>query len=298
MAAPQMATAAPPARNEPLRSSGWGSRMASSTRVGSVRGTEVFVHWSVAVGMVLVFVVNASAVDDGTLSSGEVTLAGLLAAISLYVFVLLHEFGHVEAHRCVGSGVSSVTLMMLGGATVPKDGAAVLELYGRRRGTKAWVHFAGPLVNIVLFLVFLGLYRAADGWAFVYMAALNAVLAVYNLLPVSPLDGGEILLDLLLCCLPLHVAAYATYSIAVVGAFALIIFFVVVEGGGGLFSIVICLLIAAISAYRAHLVWKTAGLPPEQRNVIVGRITGAGNAPGPGTFGGAASGGGGGGSRV
>lgn len=120
--------------------------------------------------------------------------------LALFAIVLLHEFGHALACRQTGGRADQIVLWPLGGVAYvsPPD----------RPGAHLWSIAAGPLVNVLLVPVFYGLIHlgAQQDWAtqqpnlaeLVRMLALiNFVLLVFNLLPVYPLDGGQILRALL-----------------------------------------------------------------------------------------------------
>ena len=119
---------------------------------------------------------------------------------ALFGVVLLHEFGHALACRQTGGEADTIVLWPLGGIAFVKPPA--------RPGAYLWSIAAGPLVNVVLFPLFtlfaFVLVRLhwktvhPDFYQFVLTVwYMNAVLLVINLLPVYPLDGGQILRGLL-----------------------------------------------------------------------------------------------------
>jgi Zn-dependent protease len=114
----------------------------------------------------------------------------------LFLIVLLHEFGHAFACRQVGGRAEHILLWPLGGVAYISP--------PQRPGALLWSIVAGPLVNVLLIVPLGALWYFADvlDWAetmpdleqFVTMVALiNVVLLVFNLLPIYPLDGGQIL---------------------------------------------------------------------------------------------------------
>ncbi len=120
--------------------------------------------------------------------------------LALFAIVILHEFGHSLACRQVGGTADRVVLWPLGGVAYVDP--------PQRPGATLWSIAAGPLVNVVLVPVFLGLTligrslglaeTSPDAAAWLRAVALiNVVLLVFNLLPVYPLDGGQILRSLL-----------------------------------------------------------------------------------------------------
>jgi Zn-dependent protease len=113
----------------------------------------------------------------------------------------MHEFGHALACRQVGGRADTIMLWPLGGVAyvVPPP----------RPGAMLWSIAAGPLVNAVLVPVTIGLYYLAEkvGWTgmspdlgkFLWFVAfwINLPLFIFNLIPIYPLDGGQILYALL-----------------------------------------------------------------------------------------------------
>jgi Zn-dependent protease len=120
--------------------------------------------------------------------------------VSLFVIVLLHEFGHALACRSVGGRANTIVLWPLGGIAYVSP--------PERPGAVLWSIVAGPLVNLILvpvtFVTFAwaesqGLKTSsADFYQFIWIIALmNLMLLVFNMLPIYPLDGGQILQALL-----------------------------------------------------------------------------------------------------
>ena len=123
-------------------------------------------------------------------SAGEYWLIGVMTAVLLFVCVLLHEFGHSVVAKGFGIPVPRITLFIFGGvsqiAEEPPNAAA-----------EFWIAAAGPAVSFVLAAIFWGLRpilaSAPPLQALVkYMALLNLVLGVFNLIPGFPLDGGRV----------------------------------------------------------------------------------------------------------
>ncbi len=167
------------------------------TRSGSLRlfqfsGIEVFLHWSW-------FIVGAFEINNRSDHYSSITW-NILEYLSLFLIVLLHEFGHSLACRQVGGSANQIVLWPLGGVAFVSPPP--------RPGATLWSIAAGPLVNVVLFPLLVGGYWLArtSGWeqsnpdAFNYLTAvsvINGALLVFNMIPVYPLDGGQILRSLL-----------------------------------------------------------------------------------------------------
>jgi Zn-dependent protease len=120
--------------------------------------------------------------------------------LALFVIVTLHEFGHALACRQVGGTANQIVLWPLGGVAYVSP--------PQRPGATLWSIAAGPLVNVVLLPVLITLVVTSRslGWAeaapdanefLQAVASMNLLLLVFNLLPVYPLDGGQILRSLL-----------------------------------------------------------------------------------------------------
>ncbi|MDH6057413.1 site-2 protease family protein [Umezakia ovalisporum] len=117
--------------------------------------------------------------------------AGIVMALLLFASVLLHELGHSLAARWQGIRVNSITLFMFGGI-------AAIEEESKTPGKAFQVAIAGPLVSIALFLLLsLATNITPETSPFRAMvtdlARINLVVALFNLIPGLPLDGGQVL---------------------------------------------------------------------------------------------------------
>lgn len=123
----------------------------------------------------------------------------VLEYVSLFVIVLFHEFGHALACRQTGGVADRIILWPLGGIAFVNPPP--------RPGAYLWSIAAGPLVNVILFPVLsLALFVAEVQWrlsnhdAYLLIFSLwyiNTGLLIFNLLPIYPLDGGQIVRGLL-----------------------------------------------------------------------------------------------------
>jgi Zn-dependent protease len=164
------------------------------TRSGSFRlfklfGIEVFLHWSWF--LVAVYGIQAR--------KGEYTSItwNILEYVSLFLIVLIHEFGHALACRSVGGQANQIVLWPFGGVAYVSP--------PQRPGAQLWSIAAGPLVNVILVPILTGLLLIAgplglSGDAYTFTRAIwviNLCLLIFNMLPIYPLDGGQILRSLL-----------------------------------------------------------------------------------------------------
>jgi len=122
----------------------------------------------------------------------------VLEYLALFLIVTLHEFGHSLACRQVGGEANQIVLWPLGGVAYVNP--------PQRPGATLWSIAAGPLVNVALFPVLLVLLRLSSGFAgspdahallWFLTWRIDLGLLVFNMLPIYPLDGGQILRALL-----------------------------------------------------------------------------------------------------
>lgn len=155
-------------------------------------GIEVFLHWSW-------FAVALFEVNDRGGQYSSMTW-NVLEYLALFVIVLLHEFGHALACRQVGGQANQIILWPLGGVAYVAP--------PQRPGAMLWSIAAGPLVNVVLLPILSGLLMLSGSFGGAGVMAdvhsliraiwfINCVLLAFNLLPIYPLDGGQIVRSLL-----------------------------------------------------------------------------------------------------
>ena len=167
------------------------------TRQGSIHlfrfaGIQVFLHWSWF--FVALIEINNRSKQYSSL------VWNVLEYVTLFAIVLMHEFGHALACRQVGGSADQIVLWPLGGVAYVSPPP--------RPGATLWSIAAGPLVNLVLAPVLTVLFLVARQAEmaealpnfYLFLRAIcfiNFALLIFNLLPIYPLDGGQILHSLL-----------------------------------------------------------------------------------------------------
>ena len=163
-------------------------------RIFSFKGIDVYLHWSWFVAAVFLMQHPIGRYRGGT------AIWCVLEYLCLFGLVLLHEFGHALACRQVGGQAHEIVLWPLGGVAFVSP--------PQRPGATLWSIAAGPLVNVALVPV-LEISRMAmesSGWpleipnTYAMLLAIRRInfgLLIFNLMPVYPLDGGQILRSLL-----------------------------------------------------------------------------------------------------
>ncbi|MCT7949936.1 site-2 protease family protein [Ancylothrix sp. C2] len=166
--------------------------MQGSFRVGNLFGIPFYVHFSWFIVLGLFTLTYSSELGKFTELTGLMPLGlGFIVALLLFASVLAHELGHSFVALRQGIDVKSITLFLFGGV-------ASLDRESKTPGEAFWVAIAGPLVSFLLCAVFTALNFAtstsAVGAAITgLLAAINLALALFNLIPGLPLDGGNIL---------------------------------------------------------------------------------------------------------
>lgn len=163
-----------------------------SIRLFRVAGIDVFLHWSWFVVAIYEVQVWRSMFTS--------PFWAVLLYLGLFVLVTMHEFGHALACRQVGGQADQIVLWPLGGIAFVRP--------PQRAGAMLWSIAAGPLVNLLLapILTFILHSAARAGWhetnldaylVLLWLWRINLALLFFNLLPIYPLDGGQILRALL-----------------------------------------------------------------------------------------------------
>jgi Zn-dependent protease/predicted transcriptional regulator len=167
--------------------------MGSSLTLGRIAGIRVSVHWSWLVVFALIVWTLSTGVFDATnpdLSEGARFAAAFVASLLFFVSVLLHELGHAFQARRERIEIEGISLWLFGGVATLRGGF-------RTAGAELRIAVAGPLVSLVLGILFValalaGLPEAADA-VVAWLGYVNLSLLVFNLVPAVPLDGGRIL---------------------------------------------------------------------------------------------------------
>jgi Zn-dependent protease/CBS domain-containing protein len=171
-----------------------------SIPAGRIFGVELRIHLTFL--FLLVFVWLTESASHGTATAGR----GLALVGMIFLCVVLHELGHAVVSTHAGIPAKAIILLPIGGVTLLDETQQPLE-----PGANAWkrdirIALAGPLVNLVIALVAGGVILAAAPeiqlWARPYVHSSNLPrslvwsnlgLALFNLLPAYPMDGGRVL---------------------------------------------------------------------------------------------------------
>ena len=158
--------------------------MNGSWTLGSLFGIPVRIHFTFPL------LLGGWALFELLGSGPAAALATTVLIVSVFGFVVMHEFGHALMARRFGIATRDVTLLPIGGV-------ARLERMPRDPAQELAIAVAGPAVNVALAGLFGALF-ALSGSTFVFrMMAINLGLALFNMLPAFPMDGGRVLRALL-----------------------------------------------------------------------------------------------------
>jgi len=171
--------------------------MRGSIRIGRIAGVPVGAHWSLlAIGLLLSTQLAQTILPQAHpgQSTSSYWALGLLAAVLFFAAVLAHEISHAVVARRLGVGVEGIDLWALGGL-------ARLAKEPDRPGAELAIAVAGPIGSFAAAGLFFGAEVALRALGappvvastFAWLSATNIVLAVFNLLPAAPLDGGRVL---------------------------------------------------------------------------------------------------------
>jgi len=203
--------------------------LSSSLRLARIRGVEIHFHFSMLFSIpIAYFLFRPTNVRE--------IMSALLWLIGFVLCIFLHELGHAFTAQLVGVEVKSIVIWLLGGFTN-------LSRKAEKPSYNLAISAAGPLVNmllgflcvlgyIVLSFLFLPFYRNTElflwGQTFVNLffslALVNMILVVFNLLPIYPLDGGNIMHSLMEMFFGRSNADLITFLISIPVLLALILF--------------------------------------------------------------------------
>jgi Zn-dependent protease len=168
--------------------------MQSSFPLGRIAGIPVSANWSLIIllgllGWQLDQTIYPAA--DPGLSPGTYLAMGTISAVAFALSILLHEFGHAIEARREGMTIHSITLWLFGGV-------ARFEGFFPSGAAEIRIALTGPAVSLVLGLGLFGVANLtglphAAQTVFWWLAMINLILAVFNMLPALPLDGGRTL---------------------------------------------------------------------------------------------------------
>lgn len=148
-----------------------------SLSLGRIRGIPVRAHWSMAL---------VAALFGVSLASSLGVIAGSIAVVAFFASILAHELGHAFVARRYGVNTESIDLWALGGV-------ARLDREAPTPRADGFIAVAGPFVSLVIGLVTIAPALVFRSNVLAWIGVVNLALAVFNMLPGAPLDGGRVL---------------------------------------------------------------------------------------------------------
>ncbi|WP_028484573.1 site-2 protease family protein [Thioalkalivibrio sp. ALE17] len=161
--------------------------------LGHIRGIRIQLH----ISWVFILVLLVASMSTGfhhqypEWSLAMAAATALVTALLFFTSILAHELGHSIVALRRGVPVESITLFIFGGV-------AQMERDPERAEDEFWIAIAGPAVSVALALAFAALAQATAGGyepipvALGWLALINVIVAIFNLIPGFPLDGGRV----------------------------------------------------------------------------------------------------------
>jgi Zn-dependent protease/predicted transcriptional regulator len=173
--------------------------MESSIKLGRVFGVEIGLHYTwIVIALLIAFsLASHFQMTHPDWEGGVAWVTAIVTAVLFFASIIVHELSHAMVAKMRNLPVHSITLFALGGV-------AKLEKDAGDASTEFWMGIVGPITSAVLGLLFLGLSRAL-GWTalaepetplmamLVWLGYTNILLAIFNMIPGFPMDGGRVL---------------------------------------------------------------------------------------------------------
>jgi Zn-dependent protease/predicted transcriptional regulator len=173
--------------------------MHSNIKLGRISGIEIGLHysWFIIAALIALSLSEHFRQVSPNWGTSQIWIVALLTAVLFFVTLLLHELSHSLVAQARGLKVTAITLFALGGVSQIQDEATEAK-------TEFWVAIAGPIASLIIgfgslaIAVGLGWQRSAEPRnavtaVLVWLGYINVVLAVFNMIPGFPLDGGRVL---------------------------------------------------------------------------------------------------------
>ena len=178
--------------------------MEAQIKLGRILGVEIGLQYS---WIIIAFLITLSLAghfqtENPEWGSGVVWVSAILTAALFFAAIVAHELSHAAVAKARGLPVRSITLFALGGV-------ANIEKEAGDAKTEFWMGIAGPIASVLIGMFLLGI-ASVLGWVpepgmtlstpetpllamLVWLGYINISLAVFNMIPGFPLDGGRVL---------------------------------------------------------------------------------------------------------
>ena len=173
--------------------------MQSNIKLGRISGIGIGLHysWFIIAALIVFSLGEHFRQVNPNWATSQIWFTALLTAVLFFVSLLLHELSHLLVAQARGLKVKAITLFALGGVSQIEGDASDAK-------TEFWVAIAGPIASLIIGLGCLAI-AAGLGWhrrfeprtgmtaVLVWLGYINVALAVFNMIPGFPLDGGRVL---------------------------------------------------------------------------------------------------------
>ena len=173
--------------------------MRSNVKLGKLSGIEIGLHysWFIIAALIVFSLVERFREAHANWTRGESWTVALATAALFFFSLLLHELAHSWVAQRRGLRVEAITLFALGGVSQIQDEATDAK-------TEFWVAIAGPITSLMIGFFCLtvaqglGWHRSTEPYSvataiLVWLGYINISLAIFNMIPAFPLDGGRVL---------------------------------------------------------------------------------------------------------
>jgi len=162
--------------------------LRSQIKLGRVFGIEIGLHysWFLIALLIALSLTSQFHASNPKLTDGVVLAMAIGTALLFFVSLLLHELAHSVVAKSNGLPVKEITLFALGGVSQIEKNPESAKL-------EFWMAFVGPLTSAAIGGLCLLASRVFGGPMLLWLGYINLSLAVFNLIPGYPLDGGRVL---------------------------------------------------------------------------------------------------------